>query len=101
MEEKMSKTVLVTGGTGFIGGWTIVESELGAGAKKVPRRGVPDLVLQIAALFDRRVQFITVLLGRKHVFSSAKAQAVLAWKPRPAATTIVDCAQSLIATGAV
>jgi dihydroflavonol-4-reductase len=25
MEEKMSKTVLVTGGTGFIGGSTIVE----------------------------------------------------------------------------
>jgi dihydroflavonol-4-reductase len=42
-----------------------------------------------------------ILLGRKHVFSSAKAQAVLGWKPRPAASAIVDCAQSLIATGAV
>ncbi len=75
----------------------ILRSALGASAKKVPTRGVPDFVLRIVALFDRPLQFVTPLLGRKHVFSSAKAQAVLGWKPRPAATTIVDCARSLIA----
>jgi dihydroflavonol-4-reductase len=79
----------------------ILRSALGAGAKKTPTRGVPDFVLRIAALFDRQMQFMTPLLGRKHVFSSAKAQAVLGWKPRPAATTIVDCAESLIAKGAI
>jgi len=40
---------------------------------------------------------VTPSLGRKHTFTSAKAQWVLGWVPRPAATTIVDCAESLIA----
>jgi dihydroflavonol-4-reductase len=79
----------------------ILRSALGTSAKKVPTRGLPDFMVRIVALFDRSVQFITPLLGRKHVFSSARAQAVLGWKPRPAATTIVDCARSALAIGAV
>jgi dihydroflavonol-4-reductase len=79
----------------------ILRSALGSGAKRVPTRRVADWVLRIASIFDRQVQFITPLLGRKHVFSAAKAQAVLGWKPRSAATTIIDCAESLIAKGAI
>ena len=40
-------------------------------------------------------------LGVKHDFSSAKAQRILGWAPRPMEETIVDCANSLIANGAV
>lgn len=90
------------------GGWvwwkdvsSVLRSALGASAKKVPTRGVQDFVLRIVALFDRQMQFMTPLFGRKHTFTSAKVQAVLGWKPRPAAEMIVDCARSLIATGAV
>jgi len=50
---------------------------------------------------DRPMRFLVPLLGRKHVFSSAKAQKVLDWKPRSAATTIIDSARSAIAVGAV
>ena len=39
-------------------------------------------------------------LGRKHDFTSAKAQSLLGWKPRPMRETVLDCARSLIATGA-
>lgn len=80
---------------------SILRSELGAAAKKAPTRGMPDLVLRIVALFQRPMRFVLPLLGRKHVFSSAKAQTKLGWKPRPAATTIVDAARSAIAIGAV
>lgn len=80
---------------------SVLRSELGASAKKVPTQGMPDFVLRIVAMFDRPLRFTTPLLGRKHVFSSAKAQAVLGWKPRPAATTIVDAARSAIVIGAV
>jgi dihydroflavonol-4-reductase len=69
--------------------------------KNMSRRGLPDFVLRIAALFDRQAQFFTPSLGRKHDVTSAKALAALGWKPRPAAETIVDCANSLIAIGAV
>jgi dihydroflavonol-4-reductase len=79
----------------------ILRSELPADAKGVPRRAVPNFVVRLVAMFDRPARFIIPLLGRKHVFSSAKAQAVLSWTPRPVATTIVDCARSLIATAAV
>jgi nucleoside-diphosphate-sugar epimerase len=79
----------------------VLRSALGADAKNVPTRGMPDFVPKIAALFNRQMQFFTPGLGRKHDFTSAKAQAVLGWKARPAAETIVDCARSLIATGAV
>jgi len=80
---------------------SVLRSELGASAKKVPTQGMPDFVLRIVAMFDRPLRFTTPLLGRKHVFSSAKAQTVLGWKPCPAATTIVDSARSAIAIGAV
>jgi nucleoside-diphosphate-sugar epimerase len=103
-------TALEAAGERFIaaGDWVwmadvsgVLRSALGADAKKVPTRQLPDFVLRLVALFDRPLQFITPTLGRKHVFSSAKAQAVLGWKPRPVDTTIIDCARSLIATGAV
>ena len=79
----------------------LLRSELGASAKKVPTRAMPDIVLRIVALFQRPMRFVTPLLGRKHVFSSAKAQAVLGWRPRPAAATILDSARSAISIGAV
>ena len=79
----------------------ILRSELGAAAKKVPTRGMPDLVLRIVALFQRPMRFVLPLLGRKHVFSSAKAQTMLGWTPRPAAPAIIDAARSAIAIGAV
>ncbi len=73
---------------------------LGSRAAKAPTRPMPDLVLRIVALFQRPARFVIPLLGRQHVFSSAKAQAVLGWRPRPAAETIVDAARDAIAFGA-
>jgi dihydroflavonol-4-reductase len=78
----------------------IVRSELGARAR-VPTRQMPDFILRLIAIFDRPIRFITPMLGRKHANTSAKAQRVLGWKPRPAAETIVACAESLLAKGAV
>jgi dihydroflavonol-4-reductase len=40
-------------------------------------------------------------LGEKRRFSSAKAQELLGWRPRPLEETVLDCARSLIAIGAV
>ena len=79
----------------------VLRSELGDAAGKVPTGAMPDFVLRIVALFQRPMRFVLPLLGRKHVFSSAKARAVLGWQPRSATTTIVDAARSAIAIGAV
>ena len=79
----------------------VLRSELGASAKKVPTRPMPDVVLRIVAMFQRPMRFVVPLLGRKHVFTAAKAKAVLGWEPRPSARTIIDSARSVIAIGAV
>jgi len=67
----------------------------------VATRGLPDFVLRLLSIFDRDLKVVTPTLGQRRAFSSAKAQAALGWAPRPAATTVVDCAESLIAKGAV
>jgi len=74
-----------------------LRTALGEAARKVPTRTLPDFVLRLMALFDRSLRSMIPRLGRAHRHSSAKAERVLGWRRRPAATTLVDCAQSLIA----
>ncbi|AUW57172.1 epimerase [Sphingobium sp. SCG-1] len=79
----------------------ILRSELGETAKKVPTKQMPDFMLRIVALFQRPMRFVVPTIGRRHDFTSAKAQTILGWKPRPVAVTLVDSARSAIAVGAV
>jgi len=79
----------------------ILRSALGVSAKKVPTKSMPDFVLRIVAIFNGSMRFAAPLLGHKHVFTSAKAETVLGWKPRSAATALVESAKSLIEVGAV
>ncbi|MET7396650.1 NAD-dependent epimerase/dehydratase family protein [Dactylosporangium sp. NPDC005572] len=70
---------------------------LGPAGARVPRRQLPDLAVRLAARFDPQLRAITVSLGRRHRHSTAKAERLLGWHPRPAAETVVDCARSLLA----
>jgi nucleoside-diphosphate-sugar epimerase len=79
----------------------LLRERLGMAAAKVPSRTVPDFVLRLAALFDKELGSVTPNLGKKHDYSSAKAQSVLGWRPRPIDETVLDCARSLIELGAV
>ena len=79
----------------------LLRAKLGADAGKVPTRRVPDFVLRLAALFDPQLRSVTPNLGKKRDYSSAKAQRMLGWKPRPMQDTVIETAKSLIASGAV
>jgi nucleoside-diphosphate-sugar epimerase len=79
----------------------VLRANLGGQASKVPTRMAPDILLHLVALFDRDLTTVTPSLGRRHDFTSAKAQSALGWKPRPIQDTVLDCAKSLIAAGAV
>jgi nucleoside-diphosphate-sugar epimerase len=68
-------------------------------AAKIPSAKAPDLLIRLAALFDRDLRAVTPSLGRKRPFTSAKAQSLLGWTPRPLEETLTDCARSLIAAG--
>ncbi len=79
----------------------LLRAKLGSDGARVPTRKVPDFVIRLAGLFDKDLGSVTPGLGLKHDFSSAKAQQLLGWKPRPTEETVLDCARSLIAEGAV
>ena len=79
----------------------LLRDRLGADGAKAPTRKVPDFVIRLAGLFDRDLGSVTSGLGLKHDFTSSKAQKLLGWKPRPTEETVLDCARSLIAEGAV
>jgi dihydroflavonol-4-reductase len=78
-----------------------LRTKLGSSARKVPTRALPDFVLRFLARFDAETRAIAPGLGRKNRHTSEKARRVLGWQPRPAAETVVECAESLIAQSAV
>jgi nucleoside-diphosphate-sugar epimerase len=73
-----------------------LRSGLGARARQVPSRGLPDVVVRIVSLFVPELRMLTPELGRRNELTSQKARRLLDFAPRPAATTIVDCAESLL-----
>jgi len=74
----------------------VLREQLGSDAAKVPKRSVPDLLVRAMGLFDPGVRSIVGQLGRKQEYSSAQAEELLGWTPRPIEETIVDCARSMV-----
>ncbi|GHJ37114.1 NAD-dependent epimerase/dehydratase family protein [Streptomyces sp. TS71-3] len=80
----------------------LLRAELGSDGARVATRQIPDVVVRLAARFrDPSLREITPSLGRRNRHSTEKAQRVLGWRPRPARETVLDCARSLLAHGAV
>ncbi len=79
----------------------VLREQLGKDASKVPKRGVPGLLVRGIGLFDPAVRSITGQLGKKVAYSSEKAQSRLGWSPRSVQETIVESAQSMIRLGVV
>jgi dihydroflavonol-4-reductase len=80
----------------------VLRDGLGVDGRRVPTRQVPDVVVRFAARFtDRSLREITPALGRRNRHTTEKARRLLGWSPRPARETVLDCARSLIAHGAV
>jgi hypothetical protein len=73
----------------------ILRSRLGERAARIPKRRMPSPVLRVLAVFIPTLRPLTPLLDRDLAFSSAKAQRVLGFTPRPAADTMSDSAASL------
>ena len=79
----------------------LAKARLGADGARVPTRKVPDFVIRLAGLFDKDLGSVAPGLGVKHDYTSAKAQSLLGWRPRPLEETVLDCAKSLITAGLV
>lgn len=79
----------------------ILRERLGAEARRVPTRRLPDLLLRALALFDPAVRFVVGELGQTRATPATHAFERLGWEPRDAAATLEDTARSLIDMGIV
>lgn len=72
-----------------------LRAQLGAAGAKVSTRRLPDFV-RLLLPFMANLRSLAPLLGRRFPLNANKARQVLGFTPRPAATTLVDCARSLL-----
>ena len=75
---------------------TTLRSNLGNRASKVPTRRLPDFAFRLLSLFIPALRTLSPSLGRRNDLTSAKARRMLGFAPRKAATTVVECAESLL-----
>ncbi|MEV6281893.1 NAD-dependent epimerase/dehydratase family protein [Kribbella sp. NPDC051770] len=74
----------------------VLKDGLGERGANVSTRQLPDFLVRLAAIRDKPLRAITISLGRRNRHTTAKAERVLGWTPRPAAETVLGCAESLI-----
>ena len=77
----------------------LLKSRLGAAAKRVPTRVLPNWLVRIAALRDPAIRLILPELGQYKNATNEKAKRVLAWRPRSNEEAILATAESLLRLG--
>jgi dihydroflavonol-4-reductase len=77
----------------------VLKSRLGAAAKRVPTRQLPNWLVRLAALLDPAVKQILPELNKRKNATSEKAQRLLGWAPRSSEESIVATAESLVRLG--
>jgi dihydroflavonol-4-reductase len=78
---------------------TVLKARMGAAAKRVPTRELPNWLVRLAGLRDPAVKLITPELGKKKSATNEKAKRVLGWTPRSNEEAIVATAESLVQLG--
>jgi nucleoside-diphosphate-sugar epimerase len=77
----------------------VLKDRMGAAAKRVPTRQLPNWVVRLAALRDSAVKQVLPELGKAKNATSAKAKRVLGWAPRSREDAIAATAESLMRLG--
>ncbi|NVM95815.1 SDR family oxidoreductase [Arthrobacter wenxiniae] len=80
----------------------VLHDRLGTAAAKVPTRVMPDVVVRIAALFNKQLaEDVVPRLGKVKHLSNAKARELLGWQPRSNEDAVAATAESLLELGLV
>ena len=77
----------------------ILKNRMGASARRVPTRQLPNWLVRLAALRDPAVKQILPELGKPKNATGEKARRVLGWAPRSREDAIVATAESLLRLG--
>ena len=79
----------------------MLKSRMGAVAKKIPTRELPNWLVRVAALREPAVKQIIPELGKEKNATNEKAKRMLEWAPRSNEECIVATAESLVRLGLV
>jgi nucleoside-diphosphate-sugar epimerase len=74
----------------------ILKARMGAAAKRVPTRQLPNWLVRVAALRDPAIKLILPELGKARNATNEKARRLLGWAPRSNEEAIVATAESLV-----
>jgi nucleoside-diphosphate-sugar epimerase len=77
----------------------VLKSRMGASAKRVPTRQLPNWVVRLAAMRDPAVKLILPELGKIKNSTNEKAKRVLGWEPRSNEEALVATGESLVRLG--
>lgn len=75
---------------------TILRRHLGADARRVPTRQLPDLLVRAYAMLDPAAKLILPELGQRKDVTNEKARGVLGWAPRSNEESVLATAESLV-----
>ncbi len=79
----------------------LLRQRLGATARKVPTRELPNWLVRVVALFDPMAKQIVPELGKNKSASNDKARRMLDWVPRTNEEALIATAESLMQLGLV
>jgi nucleoside-diphosphate-sugar epimerase len=77
----------------------VLKSRMGAAAKRVPTRQLPNWMVRLVALRDPAAKLILPELGKVKNATNEKARRMLGWAPRSREDSIVATAESLVQLG--
>ena len=77
----------------------ILKARMGASAKRVPTRQLPNWVVRLGALRDPAIKLILPELGKQKNATNEKARRLLGWTPRSSEEAIIATAESLVRLG--
>ena len=77
----------------------MLKSRMGASAKRVPTRQLPNWVVRLGSLRDPAIKLILPELGKRKNATNEKARRLLAWSPRSNEESLVATAESLVRLG--
>jgi nucleoside-diphosphate-sugar epimerase len=77
----------------------VLKRSMGASAKRVPTRELPNWLVRLVALRDPAAKQILPELGKKKNATNEKARRLLGWAPRTVEESIVATAESLLRLG--
>jgi dihydroflavonol-4-reductase len=77
----------------------VLKVRMGAAARRVPTRELPNWLVRLAALRDPAVKLILPELGKVKNATNEKAKRLLGWSPRSNEESIIATAESLVRLG--